>query len=171
MVSKRSGIVKLIKTWKNRKKLQIRDSQVNPLYRSSPHHTVGTWHCVFLNVRNLESSSVHSRTEFIRFLITVRGSILWLREALFPSVSGLNPMSVLRSSSVRSDNNYFLWRGSEGGTHARGHRQFETWIIGGPKIRCSKFALASGIGRLRDPFLDLSGVTFLKKVNKNATCS
>ena len=54
-----------------------------------------------------------------------------------------------------------------GGTHVTGPWWFELWILEGRKRTLHLFALATGISRLRDPFLDTVSGTLLQDVNKN----
>ena len=54
-----------------------------------------------------------------------------------------------------------------GGTHAAGPWWFELWILEGRKRTLHLFALATGIGQSRDPFLDTVSETFLQDVCKN----
>ena len=78
-----------------------------------------------------------------------------MREALFPSVGQENPMSVRPSvrPSVRIIIT-FCELNLGGGTHAAGPWWFELWILEGRKRTLHLFALATGISRFRDPFLD-----------------
>ena len=68
---------------------------------------------------------------------------------------------------VRADNNYFLRTESGGGTHAAGPWWFGLWILEGRKRTLHLFALATGISRFRDPFLDTVSGTFLQQVSTN----
>ena len=54
-----------------------------------------------------------------------------------------------------------------GGTHAAGPWWFELWILEGRKRTLHLFALATGIGRSRDPFLNTVSGTFLQQVSTN----
>ena len=56
-----------------------------------------------------------------------------------------------------------------GGTHAAGPWWFELWILEGRKRTLHLFALATGISRFRDPFLDTVSGTFLQEVSKKFT--
>ena len=91
-----------------------------------------------------------------------------LREALFPSVGQENLMSVRPSvrSLVRKIIT-FCRRESGGGTHAAGPWWFGLWILEDREKTTHLFGLATGIGRLRDLFLDTVSETFLQDVFKN----
>ena len=67
---------------------------------------------------------------------------------------------------VRTDNNYFLRTESWGGTHAAGPWWFGLWISEDRKRTLHLFALATGIGRLRDPFLNTVSETFPQVLSK-----
>ena len=54
-----------------------------------------------------------------------------------------------------------------GGTHAAGPWWFELWILEGRKRTLHLFALATGISRFRDPFLNTVSGTFLQQVSTN----
>ena len=54
-----------------------------------------------------------------------------------------------------------------GGTHAAGPWWFELWILEDRKRTLHLFALATGISRFRDPFLDTVSGTRLQDVYKN----
>ena len=91
-----------------------------------------------------------------------------MREALFPSVGEENLMSV--RSFVRPFVKKiidFCELNLGGGTHAAGPWWFELWILEGRKRTLHLFALATGISRFRDPFLDTVSGTFLQQVSTN----
>ena len=89
-----------------------------------------------------------------------------MREALFPSVGEENRMSEFRPNSVRKIID-FCELNLGGGTHAAGPWWFELWILEGRKRTLHLFALATGISRFRDPFLNTVSGTFLQQVSTN----
>ena len=93
-----------------------------------------------------------------------------MREALFPSVAQKNLVSVrpfvcLFVKKIID----FCELNLGGGTHAAGPWWFGLWILEGRKRTLHLFALATGIGRSRDPFLDTVSEIFLQDVCKNKT--
>ena len=61
----------------------------------------------------------------------------------------------------------FCRRECGGGTHAAGPWWFGLWILEDREKTTHLFGLATGIGRLRDLFLDTVSETFLQDVFKN----
>ena len=89
-----------------------------------------------------------------------------MREALFP-IRGARKL-VVRPFFVRSsENNCFLRRGYGGWTSAAVYWYFELLILKDPKSEHLSKSLRAGIGRFRDPFLDLDLASFWREVNKN----